>query len=77
MPLTPSSSAFSKSRREEVYDSLGVERVNADRIKNIAVLGVNTFGWTHITNKLPVPENVPYVKLTAPSAFTRSTPRLS
>jgi len=52
---------------QEVYDSLGVERVNADRIKNIAVLGVNTFGWTHITNKLPVPENVPYVKLTAPS----------
>jgi uncharacterized protein (TIGR03084 family) len=52
---------------QEVYDSLGVERVNADRIKNIAVLGVNTFGWTHITNKLPVPEQVPYVKLTAPS----------
>jgi len=52
---------------QEVYDSLGVERVNADRIRNIAVLGVNTFGWTHVTNGLPVPETVPYVKLTLPS----------
>jgi uncharacterized protein (TIGR03084 family) len=52
---------------QEVYDTLGVERKNADRIKNIAVLGVNTFGWTHMVNKLPVPENVPYVKLTLPS----------
>ena len=52
---------------QEVYDSLGVERVNADRIRNIAVLGVNTFGWTHVTNSLPVPETVPYVKLTLPS----------
>lgn len=52
---------------QEVYDSLGVERVNEDRIKNIAVLGVNTFGWTHITNKLPIPDDVPHVRLTAPS----------
>ncbi|MEM6557720.1 MAG: maleylpyruvate isomerase family mycothiol-dependent enzyme, partial [Pseudomonadota bacterium] len=31
---------------QEVYDHLGVERENADRIQNIVVLGVNTFGWT-------------------------------
>lgn len=52
---------------QEVYDTLGVERQNEDRIRNIAVLGVNTFGWTHMVNKLPVPENVPHVKLTLPS----------
>ena len=35
--------------------------------KNVAVLGVNTFGWTYAVRKLPVPEVVPYVALTAPS----------
>ena len=29
-----------------IYDALGVERVDSDRIRNIVVLGVNTFGWT-------------------------------
>ena len=36
---------------QAVYDLLGVERVNTDRIRNIAVLGVNTFGWTFATHK--------------------------
>ncbi len=31
---------------QEVYDVLGVERKDEDRIRNIAVLGVNTYGWT-------------------------------
>jgi len=31
---------------QEVYDELGVVRRDTDRIKNIAVLGINTFGWT-------------------------------
>ncbi len=52
---------------QEVYDVLGVERVNRDRIQNIAVLGVNTFGWTFVNRKLEVPKQVPYVRLTAPS----------
>lgn len=50
-----------------VYDQLGVARVNADRIKNIAVLGVNTFGWTHKNRQWDVPNPAPYVKLVAPS----------
>jgi uncharacterized protein (TIGR03084 family) len=50
-----------------IYDQLGVERHNGDRIRNIAMLGLNTFGWTFINRKLDVPENKPYVKLTAPS----------
>ena len=52
---------------QEVYDTLGVERVNGDRIKNIAVLGVNTFGWTFANRGLDVPSPAPHVRLTAPS----------
>jgi len=50
-----------------VYDALGVERVDADRIRNIAVLGVNTFAWTFRNRKLEVPRQMPCVRLTAPS----------
>jgi len=52
---------------QELYDGLGVERRNGDRIKNIAVLGVNTFGWTFANRGLEVPDDPPYVRLTAPS----------
>jgi uncharacterized protein (TIGR03084 family) len=52
---------------QEVYDLLGVERVNTDRIRNIAVLGMNTFGWTFANRGLDVPQPVPHVRLTAPS----------
>ncbi len=52
---------------QEVYDTLGVERVNTDRIRNIAHLGMNTFGWTFAVRGLDVPADVPYVRLTAPS----------
>ena len=52
---------------QAVYDMLGVERVNADRIRNIAVLGINTFGWTFATHKQPLPAIAPHVRLTAPS----------
>ena len=50
-----------------VYDVMGIVRKDHDRIKNIAVLGVNTFGWTFINRKLEIPEQAPYVRLTAPS----------
>ncbi len=52
---------------QEVYDVLGVVRVDKDRIRNIAMLGVNTFGWTFMCRGLEVPQPAPYVKLTAPS----------
>ncbi len=52
---------------QEVYDHLGVVRENKDRIKNIAVLGINTYGWTfHVRGETP-PEPMPHVRLTAPS----------
>jgi uncharacterized protein (TIGR03084 family) len=52
---------------QEVYDHLSVERVNTDRIKNIAHLGTGTFGFTYALRGRTVPDDVPYVKLTAPS----------
>ena len=53
---------------QEIYDHLGVERINTDAIKNIAYLGVNTFGYTYMVHQLPIPDTKPYVKLTGPSA---------
>lgn len=52
---------------QEVFDLLGHKRLDTDRIRNIAVLGMNTFGWTFINRGLDVPEDVPYVRLDAPS----------
>jgi uncharacterized protein (TIGR03084 family) len=52
---------------QDVYDLLGVPREYKDRIKNIAVIGVKTFGWTFVNRGLEVPPDVPYVRLTAPS----------
>lgn len=53
---------------QAVYDILGQDRSHIDSVlKNIVVMGVNTFGWTFANRKLPVPEQVPYLKLSAPS----------
>lgn len=52
---------------QEIYDVMGKERVFHDRLKNIAVIGVKTFGWTFTNRKLPVPADVPYVRVTGPS----------
>lgn len=52
---------------QEVYDVLGVTRVDTDRIRNIVQLGVNTFGWTFSNRGLEVPPDPPYLRLTAPS----------
>lgn len=52
---------------QEIYDLKGIERKNTDRIKNIAHIGVKTFGWTFVNRGLQVPADVPYVRLTAPS----------
>lgn len=52
---------------QEVYDVLGVRRVDTDRIRNVVQLGVNTFGWTFANRGLEVPADPPYLRLTAPS----------
>ncbi|MGR3761774.1 TIGR03084 family metal-binding protein [Roseobacteraceae bacterium NS-SX3] len=52
---------------QEVFDVLGLEREEHDRIRNIAHLGVVTYGWTFRNRGLEPPEPAPYVRLTAPS----------
>lgn len=52
---------------QEVYDVLGAERVDGDRIRSIADLGVRTFGWTFANRGLPPPGDPPHVRLRGPS----------
>jgi uncharacterized protein (TIGR03084 family) len=52
---------------QEIYDVFGLERTQTDRIKNIVVIGINTFGWTHKNRGEAVPAQMPTVSLTAPS----------
>ena len=52
---------------QEIFDLLGVARQDSDRIRNIVVLGVNTFAWSHKVQGLEVPEQMPRLRLTAPS----------
>jgi uncharacterized protein (TIGR03084 family) len=53
---------------QEVYDLVGASRTHSDRIKNVATIGVKTFGWTFVNRKLEVPGPPPYVRLVAPSS---------
>lgn len=50
-----------------VFDALGIQRHDEDRIKNIVILGVNTYGWTFINRKLPVPDPMPFLRLRSPT----------
>ncbi|GHG94004.1 TIGR03084 family metal-binding protein [Pseudodonghicola xiamenensis] len=52
---------------QEIFDLLGVERQDQDRIGNIVILGVNTFGWSHQVQGLDIPERLPRLRLVAPS----------
>jgi uncharacterized protein (TIGR03084 family) len=36
---------------QAIYDLMGQERNAADRIKNVAVIGINTFGWTFTNSR--------------------------
>jgi uncharacterized protein (TIGR03084 family) len=52
---------------QAIYDLLGAVRIPTDRLRNIAEIGVRTYGWTFANRKIPVPGPAPYVRLTAPS----------
>jgi len=52
---------------QAVYDLLGIERIDTDRIRNVAHIGVSTYGWTFANRKEEPPGPPPYVRLTAPS----------
>lgn len=51
---------------QDVWDVVGRVRPASARLKHIAHLGVTTFKWTFVNRKLPVPDVLPYVALTAP-----------
>lgn len=55
------------SHAQAIYDLLGVEREEHDRIKNIVVLGVNAFAWTFSNRGEAVPQDKPYLCLKSPS----------
>ena len=52
---------------QAIFDVLGVKRINADRIRNVAELGVRTYSWSHRVNGVEPPRPKPHVRLTAPS----------
>jgi uncharacterized protein (TIGR03084 family) len=55
------------SHGHDVYDVLGLDRQPTDRLENIAVIGVRTFGWTFVNRGLEPPPVPPHVRLTSPS----------
>ncbi|MGE0314749.1 MAG: maleylpyruvate isomerase family mycothiol-dependent enzyme [Lautropia sp.] len=59
---------------QAIYDRLGIERVDTDRIESIAVMGVNTFGWTFRNRGLEVPAWRPSVRLRLPGGAIREWP---
>jgi uncharacterized protein (TIGR03084 family) len=52
---------------QAIYDLLGILRRNADRIRNIVVLGINTYEWSFKVHGRTPPSPKPHLRLTAPS----------
>lgn len=52
---------------QAIYDVLGKNRQDTDRIQNIVRLGVNTWGWTWKNRRMEPPGPMPQIRLTAPS----------
>jgi uncharacterized protein (TIGR03084 family) len=52
---------------QDVYDLKKIQRNNTERLKNIAVIGARTYGWTFANRKMEPPGPAPYVELVAPS----------
>jgi uncharacterized protein (TIGR03084 family) len=52
---------------QAIYDVLGAERVDTDRIGNIVRLGVNTYGFTWKNRRMDPPGPMPRLRLAAPS----------
>jgi uncharacterized protein (TIGR03084 family) len=52
---------------QEIFDLFGETRTDTDRIRNIVVLGVNTYGWSSKTHGHETPGPMPELRLKAPS----------
>jgi uncharacterized protein (TIGR03084 family) len=55
---------------QEIFDLFGVVREETDRIRNIVVLGVNTYGRSFAVRGLTPPGPMPRLALVAPSGAT-------
>ena len=59
------------SHAQAIFDLLGIERPPASpRLRNIAEIGVRTFGWAYRNRGLPVPSAMPSVHLETPFGET-------
>jgi uncharacterized protein (TIGR03084 family) len=59
------------SHGQAIYDLQGLDRpAPTARLRNIAEIGVRTFGWTFTVHALPVPPAVPHVRLSEPGGET-------
>ena len=52
---------------QAIFDVLGEDRVNTDRLKNVAHIGVTTYSWSFKVRGLEPPKPKPFVQLIAPS----------
>lgn len=52
---------------QAVFDLLGLDRPESDRLRNIVFLGVNAFGWSHRVHGLDIPDAMPRLNLVSPS----------
>ena len=56
------------SHGQALFDLFGLAREEHDRIRNVVVLGVNTYGWTWAVCEREPPGPMPHLRLTAPSS---------
>src|ERR1700722_16144767 len=52
---------------QAIYDLLGETRTATDRLRNIAEIGVRTYGWTFANPSRGGPGPAPHVRLTSPT----------
>lgn len=52
---------------QAIFDLFGVDRINAERLKNVAHIGVTTYSWSFKVKGLEPILPKPYVRLTAPN----------
>lgn len=51
---------------QALYDLMGASRPATNRLRQIAEIGVRTYGWTFANRQQPVPGPAPHVRLAAP-----------
>lgn len=52
---------------QALYDILGLERTETDRIRDVVFIGVRTFSFCFANRQKPIPDRMPFLNLTSPS----------